>query len=162
MASKRGVIITGVILAAITAASFAVWLVPQNSGTEIITTDHANLLDGTIAIRGALEESLNESYAMLQDGSITPDEYAQSADIMSGQVTDQIRTLASAEPPAEWAESYAQYIESYRALNSLIRETIVMSEAISSGGDTADVETRISELRELSAAYAHASDALRP
>ena len=162
MASKRGKIATIGVLVAITLASFAVWLIPQNSQTILVTTDHENLLDSTAAIHTTLRQSLDEQYAMLQDGSMQPVEYAEAADIISSQVTDQIRTLASAEPPAEWVESYTQHVESLRAFNSMIRETIVLAEAVSSNRDTTNIESRIAELDALAAEHAALSDAARP
>lgn len=162
MASSRGKIATVGVLVAITLASFAVWLIPQNSQTVLVTADHGSLLDSTAAIHAALGQSLDEQYAMFLDESMQPDEYAEAAGIISAQVTDQIRTLASAEPPAEWAESYSHYVESLRAFNSMIRETVVLAEAASSGRDTADMEFRISELYVLSAEHAALSDAARP
>ena len=162
MASKRGKIATVGVLAAITLASFAVWLIPQNSQTILVTADHHSLLDSTAAIHAALSQSLDEQFAMLLDESVQPAEYAEAANIISSQVTDQIRTLASAGPPAEWAESYSHYIESLRAFNSMIRETVVLAEAASSDRDTTDIESRIAELQALAAEHAALSDAARP
>lgn len=162
MARKRGKIATVVILAAITLASFAVWLIPQNTGTVLVTTDYGNLLDATVAIHDTLRESLDEQYGMMLQGTVPPDEYTEAAGIVSDQVTNQIRTLASAEPPSEWTESYSQYIESLRAFNSMIRETAIVAEAVSSGGDISRMESRIAELSGLSAEHAELSNASRP
>ena len=162
MAGRRGKIATVGVLAAITLASFAVWLIPQNSQTILVTADHRSLLDSTAAIHAVLGQSLDEQFAMLLDESMQPAEYAEAANIISTQVTDQIRTLASAEPPAEWAESYSHYIESLRAFNSMIRETVVLAEAASSDRDTADMESRIAELQSLATEHAALSDAARP
>ena len=162
MVRKRGKIATVGILAAITLASFAVWLIPQNTGTVLVTTDHGDLLDATVAIHDTLRESLDEQYGLMLQGTVSSGEYAEAAGIVSDQVTGQIRTLASAEPPSEWVESYSQYIESLRAFNSMIRETAVVAEAISSGEDISRMESRIAELRALSAEHAGLSDTARP
>lgn len=162
MASRRGFVITGVILAAITVASFTVWFIPQESGTVLVITDHEDQLDATVAIHGTLQKSLDEIYGMLQEGAISPAEYSESAERVSDQVRDQIITLASAEPPDEWSGSYSSYIESLRAFNSMIRETVVMADAIAAGDDTRTIEMRITELREISVAYAADSDSARP
>ncbi|MBI1657700.1 MAG: hypothetical protein IS632_02855 [Thaumarchaeota archaeon] len=160
--SKRGKVLTIAILAAITVASFVVWLVPQDLGMTIITDDYGGLLDSAISIHGTLQDSLTAQYQNMLAGSVMPAEYAEVAQITSAQVTEQIRILVTASPPQEWAASYEQYIESLRAFNSMIRETAVVAEAISSGGDVSHMEPRIAELRGLSAEHAELSDAARP
>lgn len=160
--SKRGKVLTIAILAAITVASFVVWLVPQDLGMTIVTDDYGGLLDSSISIHGTLQDSLMAQYQNMLAGSVMPVEYAEVAQITSTQVTEQIRILVTASPPQEWAASYEQYIESLRAFNSMIRETAVVSEAISSGEDVSHIESRIAELRGLSAEHAELSDAARP
>jgi hypothetical protein len=46
MASKKGIAITAIILAAITGASFLLWIVPQENDTTFIVTDYEGYLDG--------------------------------------------------------------------------------------------------------------------
>jgi hypothetical protein len=36
MASRKGIIITGIILAAISGASFMIWFLPQNHGSTFV------------------------------------------------------------------------------------------------------------------------------
>lgn len=160
--SKRGKVLTIAILAAITVASFVVWLVPQNPSMTIVTDDYGGLLDSAISIHGTLQDSLIAQYQNMLAGSVMPAEYAEAAQITSTQVTEQIRILVTASPPQEWAASYEQYIESLRAFNSMIRETAVVSEAIASGEDVSHMESRIAELGGLSAEHAEFSDAARP
>ena len=160
--SKRGKVLTVAILAAITVASFVVWLVPQDPGMTIVTDDYGGLLDSAISIHGTLQDSLMAQYQNMLAGSVMPAEYAEAAQITSTQVTEQIRILVTASPPQEWAASYEQYIESLRAFNSMIRETAVVSEAIASGEDVSHMESRIAELGGLSAEHAELSDAARP
>jgi len=44
MASKKGIAITAIILAAITGASFLLWIVPQENDTTFIVTDYEGIL----------------------------------------------------------------------------------------------------------------------
>ena len=46
MASRKGVVLTVIILAAITAASFSLWLIPQNYEATFVVTDYESYLDG--------------------------------------------------------------------------------------------------------------------
>ena len=45
MASKKGVIVTVIILAAITGASFLFWIIPENNETTFVISDYGNYLD---------------------------------------------------------------------------------------------------------------------
>ena len=45
MASKKGIIVTAIILAAITGASFLLWLVPQENETTFVVSDYGEYLD---------------------------------------------------------------------------------------------------------------------
>ncbi|MXX20301.1 MAG: hypothetical protein F4Y82_03360 [Cenarchaeum sp. SB0665_bin_23] len=124
--SKRGIILTVVILAVITAASFVVYVVPQNSGVVFVTTDYAAQLDSTANIHSTLQASFQEQYDMMLEGHITTDEYVQAAQVLSDQTVEQISMLATSSPPSEWSESYSAYTESLRAFNSILRESIIL------------------------------------
>lgn len=164
MASKRGKILTIAILAAITLASFAIWLVPQDLRMAIVTDDYGGLLDSTKSIHGTLHDSLMVQYQEMINGVITASAYTEAAQITSDQATEQIRVLVSANPPQEWAASYEQYIETLRAFNSMIRETVVLAGMIESGNDAGrqDTMSKIAELDSLAQDHAARSDAARP
>ena len=83
MATKKGLVITVVILAAITAASFLVWLIPQNFETKIIISDFEGHLDNVKEIHSTLNNEINEEFQNMLDGKITPDEYINLAEISS-------------------------------------------------------------------------------
>lgn len=164
MASKRGKVLTIAILAAITLASFTIWLVPQDLSMTIVTDDYGGLLDSTKSIHTTLHDSLMVQYQEMLDGTITASSYTEAAQITSGQVTDQIRALVSANPPQEWAASYEQYTEALRAFNSMIRETVVLAGMIESENDAGKQETMsmIDELGSLARDHAARSDTARP
>ncbi len=164
MASNRGKVLTIAILAAITLASFAIWLVPQDLSMTIVTDDYGGLLDSTKSIHGTLYDSLMAQYQEMLDGAITASAYTEAAQITSDQVTEQIRVLVSANPPQAWAASYEQYIDTLRAFNSMIRETVVLAGMIESGNDAEKQSTmsKIDELDGLARDHAARSDAARP
>jgi len=54
MASKKGITITAIILAAITGASFLLWIVPQDVETTFVVSDYENYLDGVKNIHEVL------------------------------------------------------------------------------------------------------------
>ena len=59
MASKKGIVITIIILAAITGASFLLWIVPQNNETTFVISDYEDYLNGVKNIHEVLQESIN-------------------------------------------------------------------------------------------------------
>ena len=157
--------ITGVILAAITAASFLVWLIPQNIETKIIISDFGVHLDNVKEIHSTLNNGINEEFKNMLDKKITPQEYTNLAEISSTQVNSQIMQLVESKAPEEWYESYLNYIEALKVFNSEIRETIVAATLISEDKTTfelRDVSKKIDLLKKDSKSLVDASDQARP
>ena len=164
MASKKGIAITGVILAAITAASFLVWLIPQNFETKIIISDFGGHLDNVKEIHSTLNNGINEEFENMLDEKISPQEYINLAEVSSSQVNSQIIQLVESKAPEEWHESYLNYMESLKIFNSQIRETIIVATMISD--DKSNViqkkKKKIDSLKKDSESFAKASDQTRP
>ena len=70
MASKKGIVVTVIILAAITGASFSLWLIEPENETTLVVTDYQNYLDGVENIHEVLQESIDIEYQNLRDGKI--------------------------------------------------------------------------------------------
>ena len=135
MASKRGIIVTVIILAAITGVSFIFWILPQENTSTFIVTDHKSHLDGVKKIHEVLEESIDIEFQNLIDGKSTPDEYIAATEATSSQVTAQITEFVKSKPPEEWQESYINYMEALKKFNSYIIETRVVANMIGEGDD---------------------------
>lgn len=157
--SRRGLVLTAAILAAITVASFAVWLMPQNSGFMLVTTDYGALLDSTFSIHQTLIASFEEQAEMVAGGQISAEEYVSSIQVLSDQTTEQMTLLATSDPPAEWFESYRLYIESLRSFNSALRESIVLVGDMANGDV---IDPRIGDLLGDSINYTALSESARP
>ena len=164
MATKKGIVITVVILAAITAASFSLWFIPQNIETEIIISDFGRHLDNVKEIHLTLNNEINEEFQNMLDEKITPQEYINLAEISSSQVNSQIIQLVESKAPEEWHESYLNYMESLKIFNSQIKETIVVATMISDGknSEIQDSIEKIGSLKKDSESLAKASDQTRP
>ena len=156
--SKRGLVLTVIILAVITAASFIVYVVPQNTGIIFVTTDYAAQLDSASNIHNTLQISFQEQYEMVLSGQITVDEYVQAAQVLSDQTVGQISILATTGPPAEWSESYSAYIESLRAFNSMLRESVILMDDM----QNIDTLNRIAQLNTTTHDYIGMSASARP
>lgn len=133
LASKRGIIVTGVILATITGASFIFWVLPQENTSTFVVTDHKSHLDGVMKIHEVLEESIEIEFQNLVDGKITPEEYVEATETTSSQVTAQITEFVKSKPPEEWQESYINYMEALKKFNAYIIETKVVANMIEEG-----------------------------
>jgi len=164
MASQKGVVITIIILAAITAGSFLFWMVPQENQMTIVISDHENYLDGAKEIHFVMDQTISEEFQNLIDGSILPDEYIRTSDVISSQVTMQISEFVTSKPPAEWQESYINYMESLQNFNSYVTETKVYANFLKEDKIDKLDETlaKIQSLKSESERLAKASDDSRP
>ncbi|NNL58131.1 MAG: hypothetical protein HKP31_01475, partial [Nitrosopumilus sp.] len=120
MASKKGIIITFIILAAITGASFLLWLVPQEDQTTFVISDYENYLNGVKNIHEILQESIEIEYQNLQKGKISPQEYIEITEVTSSQITSQISEFVTSKPPEVWQDSFISYMEALKKFNSYI------------------------------------------
>jgi len=164
MASRKGIVITIIILAAITAGSFLFWMFPQENQMTIVVSDHENYLDGAKEIHSVMDQTISEEFQNLIDGSILPDEYIRTSDVISSQVTMQISEFVTSKPPTEWQESYINYMESLQNFNSYVTETKVYANFLKEGKIDKLDETlaKIQSLKSESERLAKASDDSRP
>ena len=165
MASKKGIVITGIILASITAASFLLWIVPQENNSTFIVTDYEGYLDGVKNIHEVLQESIDIEYRNLQDGKISPSEYIIITEVTSSQVTTQISEFVTSKPSEKWQESYISYMNGMKKFNEYIIETKVLANQIENeSADTKILETinKIEAIKLESIEHIKKSNELRP
>ena len=165
MASKKGIMITAIILAAITGASFLLWIIPQDVETTFVVSDYKNYLNGVKNIHEVLGESIEMDYDNLRTGKISPQDYIGLTEVTSSQVTTQISEFVTSKPSEEWQTSYINYMDALKSFNSYILETKVLANMIENG-NTEDVmdETleRINTLKSESEEFVKMSDQSRP
>ena len=164
LASKKGIITTVTILAAIFAASFLVWLIPLNVETNFVISDFGNHLDKAKEIHLTLQTGIDQEFQNMLDEEITPEEYIELAEISSSQVNSIIIQLVESKAPEEWYESYLSYIEALKKFNSEIRETIVIAKMISDDklDESNDIFEKIKNLRKDSQTLASISEEAKP
>jgi len=165
MASKKGIAITAIILASITAASFLLWVVPQENNSTFIVTDYEGYLDGVKNIHEVLQESIDIEYRNLQDGKISPSEYIIITEVTSSQVTTQISEFVTSKPSEKWQESYISYMNGMKKFNEYIIETKVLANQIENESiDSKILETadKIESIKVESIEYIKKSNELRP
>jgi hypothetical protein len=165
MASKKGITITVIILALITAASFLLWIVPQENNSTFVVTDYEGYLDGVKNIHEVLQESIDIEYRNLQDGKISPSEYIIITEVTSSQVTTQISEFVTSKPSEKWQESYISYMNGMKKFNEYIIETKVLANQIENESvDSKILETvnKIESIKVESIEYIKKSNELRP
>lgn len=165
MASKKGITTTAIILAAITGASFLLWIVPQNNETTFVISNYGEYIDGVKNIHEVLQESLDIEYQNLRNGKISPGDYIIITEVTSSQVTTQISEFVTSKPPEEWTDSYINYMDAMKKFNSWIGETKVLANMIENGSTEVEMDKTIQKIESLkieSLEYVRISDELRP
>ena len=165
MASKKGIIITGIILASITGASFLMWIIPENNETTFIVSDYAGYLDGVKNIHEILQESMDIEYQKLQEGKISTEEFIEITEVTSSQVTTQISEFITSKPPQEWQDSYINYMEAMKKFNEYISETKVLANQIenkSPESEMNETKEKINKIKNEISEFIELSDISRP
>ena len=145
MQSKKGFVVTAIALAAITAGSFAVWMIPQNSTTQFVVSNPKDNLDALIDQQATISDSDKEEFDKMITGQITHDNYIAIAEVSSSQINSMIVSVVESDVPEEWQNSYSEFMNSLRAYNSYLRETIVVAEKLKSIPD-ADITEEMATL----------------
>ena len=165
MASKKGVMITAIILGIITGASFLIWMIPENSETTFVVTNYDEYIDGVKNIHEILEESINIEYQNLINGKINPNEYNTIADVTTSQITSQISEFVTSKPPEKWQDSYINYMDAMKKFNTYVGETKVLADLIekeSTHEELTDTIEKIESLKEEFKELVQISDQNRP
>ena len=165
MASKKGIAVTAIILAAITGASFLLWVIPQENETTFIVTDYQGYLDGVENIHEVLQESIDIEYQNLREGKISPEDYITVTEITSSQVTTQISEFITSKPSEQWQESYINYMDAMKKFNEYILETKVLANQIQNASPNEDISQTIEKIESIkkeSMEYVKKSNELRP
>jgi type II secretory pathway component GspD/PulD (secretin) len=165
MASKNGIAITVIILAAITGASFLIWQIPQDNETTFVISDYGDYLNGVKNVQEVLQESIDIEYQNLRNGEISPDDYIKITEVTSSQVTAQISEFVTSKPPEEWQDSYISYMDAMRKFNSFIGETKVLANMIEKGSTEEEMVKTLQKIESLkmeSLDYVKISDETRP
>ena len=165
MSSKRGVVITAIILVVITAASFMIWQVPANLQMSVVVSDFGSHINGIDERYNLISNAVDESFEEMINDEISPNEYISIAEISSSQINSQIIELVESNATDEWIDSYLNNLESLRSYNSSIRETIVLANLINGNAgidEKSDILIKIEQLKQQSKEYSKLSISSRP
>ena len=127
MASKKGIGVTIAVLVGVIAASFLVYLIPEDTTMKITVSDFGEHLDITKERALMESSSIDESFKKLMEKKTSPNEYIGIAKVSSSQINSLIIELTDSGATQEWVESYVNYISALKKLNEKITETIVVA-----------------------------------
>ena len=165
MASRKGIGVTAAILVGVVAASFLVYLIPEDTTMKITVSDFEKHLDSTKDRASMESSSIDESFKKLMEKKVNSDEYITIAEISSFQIRSLIIELKDSNATQEWTESYVNYIGALKKLNEMITETIVVANLMDSDGNSNSINeiiTKIHQLKTESLDLTKKSDAARP
>ncbi len=165
MASKKGIALTIIILVAITGSSFVFWSIPQEMDSTFVVSDYENYLDGIKNIHEILQASIDTEFQNLVNGEISPDEYIETAEVATSQITTKISEFVTSKPSEAWQESYISYMEALKKFNSYVVETKVYANMIKEDVDQegmSEILNKIEILKKESEEFVTKSNNLRP
>ena len=149
MASKKGIAVTIIILVGVVAASFSVYLIPEDTEMKITVSDFEKHLDDVDERTSMLSVGIEESFNDLLDHKLTSEEYFVIAGVTQSQVNSLIIELTLSGATQEWTASYKTYVDVLKKLNEQITETIVVANLMKDGDNSDSVNEIISKIYEL-------------
>ena len=165
MASRKGIVVTIAILVGVVAASFLVYLIPEDTTMKITVSDFEKHLDITKEKTSMEATSIDESFKKLMEQELSPDEYIMIADVSSRQIRSLVIELTNSGATEEWVESYVNYIGALKKLNEKIIETIVVANLMDDGANSDYINEIIAKIHQLEIEIADLitkSDTTRP
>ena len=146
MATKKGIIITAIILGAISVASFMVWFLPQNRGPTVVVSDYGNELDSVRERHELIATEIESNLKSLLNQTLSPDDFINMTQASSTQVTSLAVELIESNPPVEWKESYLYYNEALKKYNDYLTETVSLANKMKSVASPIDLNEELSTL----------------
>ena len=149
MASKKGIGVTIAFLVGVVAASFLVYLIPEDTTMKIVVSDFGKYLDITKEKAMLESVSIDESFEKLMEKKTSPNEYIGIAKVSSSQIDSLIIELIDSGATQEWAESYVNYIDALKKLNEKITETIVVANLMNGDDNSNSINEIIAKIHQL-------------
>ena len=149
MASRKGIGVTIAILVGVVAASFLVYLIPEDTAMKIVVSDFEKHLDITGEKASMEVTSIDESFEKLMENKMSSDEYTRVAEVSSSQINSLIIELTNSGATQEWTESYVNYIGALKKLNEKITETIVVANLMNNDDNSNSINEIIAKIHQL-------------
>ena len=151
MASRKGIAVTVAILVGVVAASFLVYLLPEDTTMKISVSDFEEHLDITKERASMEVMGIDDSFKKLMNDEMNPDEYISTAEVTSSQLNSLIIELTNSGATEEWTESYVNYIGALKKLNGKIIETVVVANLITDDSNSDSINEILAKIKQLEA-----------
>ena len=151
MASRKGIGVTIAILVGVVAASFLVYLIPEDTTMKITVSNFGEHLDITKERALMESSSIDESFKKLMENDMNQDEYIRIAEVSSSQILTLIIELKDSGATQEWTESYVNYIGALKKLNDKITETVVVANLITDDSNSNSIDEILAKIKQLEA-----------
>ena len=151
MASRKGIAVTAASLVGVVAASFLVYLLPEDTTMKISVSDFEKHLDITKERASMEVMGIDDSFKKLMNDEMNPDEYISIAEVTSSQLNSLIIELTNSGATQEWTESYVNYIGALKKLNGKITETIVVANLITDNSNSDSINEILAKVKQLEA-----------
>ena len=149
MASRKGIGVTIAILVGTVAASFLVYLLPEDTTMKINVSDFGKHLDDVKERAFMEDEATDELFEKLMEKKMNTDEYIRIAEVSSSQINSLIIELTNSGASQEWSESYISYIGALKKLNEKITETIVIANLMNDNANSNSIDEIVSRIHQL-------------
>jgi hypothetical protein len=146
VATKKGIILTTIILGIITAASFSIWLIPQYENSGPLISDYRSELESVSERHAIIINGTNDELNNMLTGSLSPDEFITRAQTSSSQVDSLLSEIIESRAPQEWRESYLNYGEALKKYNDYLTETIVIANKVKNNVSINDLQDELQKL----------------
>ena len=151
MASRKGIAVTVAMLVGVVAASFLVYLLPEDTTMKISVSDFEEHLDITKERASMEVMGIDDSFKKLMNDEMNPDEYISIAEVTSSQLNSLIIELTNSGATEEWTESYVNYIGALKKLNGKIIETVVVANLITDDSNSDSINEILAKIKQLEA-----------
>ena len=131
------------------AASFLVYLIPEDTTMKIVVSDFEKYLDITKEKAMLESMSIDKSFEKLMEKKMNADEYIRIAEVSSSQILTLIIELKDSGATQEWTESYVNYIGALKKLNEMITETIVVANLMDNDDNSDSIDEIITKIHQL-------------
>ncbi|TLX69747.1 MAG: hypothetical protein E6L05_05090 [Thaumarchaeota archaeon] len=149
MATKKGIVLTTIILSIITAASFSIWLIPQHESSSIVISDYHSELDSIIERHKIIMNEIDNNWKNLVTGSLSANDFIARAQTSASQINVLLSEIIESRAPKEWDESYLNYGESLKKYDDYLTESIVIANKVKGGVSINDLKEELQKLNTI-------------
>ncbi len=149
VATKKGIVLTAIILGIITAASFSIWLIPQHENASLVISDYRSELDSIKERHEVIIKEIDDEWKNMIAGSLSPDDFIIRAQTTASQINSLLSEVIESRAPQEWHESYFNYGEALKKYNDYLTETMVIANKVKGGVSINDLKDELQKLNTL-------------